>query len=248
MQNSYKTYLMLSCRFLLASLIFVGLFSTNGNAQKKQVWNKPLYDEYPYHFGFALGLNTFSMRSVNSPEFFALDTVYSIETDRQPGFSILMVGNLRLAKNFDLRFTPGLIFGQRNLHYILKENSAPVQFREHLMRIESTYATFPFLLKYRSVRVNNYRPYLLAGINYAFDLESEKKIRDEEKPKLRLLRQDIYVEAGFGLDYYFPFFKFATEVKFSVGILNLVRRDDTEYTRALEKLNSRIFSILFYFE
>jgi hypothetical protein len=224
------------------------LFATGIHGQKRQVWNKPLYDEYPYHFGFALGINSFTMRSVNSPTFFALDTVYSIEADRQPGFSILMVGNLRLAQNFDLRFTPGLVFGQRNLHYLLKENNNPLEFREHIMRIESTYATFPLLLKYRSIRINNYRPYILAGVNYAFDLESEKKIRDEEKPKIRLLRHDVYIEGGFGLDYYFPFFKFATEVKFSVGILNLIRRDETQYTEALEKLNSRIFSVLFYFE
>ena len=248
MQNDFNTNLMLKLRNTLVTIAILVFMVAQVSAQKKQVWNKPLYDEYPYHFGFALGLNSFTARSVNSPEFFALDTVYSIETARQPGFSILMVGNLRLAQNFDLRFTPGLIFGQRNLHYILKENTDPLQFREHVMRIESTYATFPLLLKYRSIRVNNYRPYILAGVNYAFDLESEKKIRDEEKPKIRLLRHDVYIEGGFGLDYYFPFFKFATEIKFSVGILNLVRRDETEYTRALEKLNGRIFSVLFYFE
>ena len=116
------------------------------------------------------------------------------------------------------------------------------------MKIESTYATFPLLLKYRSVRLNNYRPYIIAGINYAFDLESEKKIRDDEKPKIRLNRHDIYVEFGFGSDYYFPFFKFSTELKFSFGLLNMIRPDETEYTKAIEKLNGRMVSLMFYFE
>lgn len=237
-------------KIINTTILFILLtaLNTTTNGQKKQVWNKPLYDEYPYHYGFALGLNSFTMRSVNSPTFFTLDTVYSIETAKQPGFSILMVGNLRLSKDFDLRFTPGLVFGQRNLHYLLKENQTTDNLREHIMRIESTYATFPLLLKYRSIRLNNYRPYILAGINYAFDLESEKKIRDEEHPKIRLLRHDVYLEAGLGVDYYFPFFKFATELKISIGMLNMVRYDHTEYTRALEKLNSRIVSLLFYFE
>ena len=239
---------MFRIKYILAVFILFFGFSSTLYSQKKQVWNKPLYDVYRYHFGFALGINTFSMRTVNSASFFQLDTVYSIEGARQPGFSILMVGNLRLAENFDLRFTPGLVFGQRNIHYLLNLNGDPTNLKEHIMRIESTYATFPLLLKYRSVRVNNYRPYVIAGVSYAFDLESEKKIRDEEKPKIRLFRQDVYIEGGFGLDYYFPFFKFATEVKFSVGMLNLIRRDNTEYTEALERINSRMFSMLFYFE
>ncbi|MDD4748205.1 MAG: porin family protein [Salinivirgaceae bacterium] len=232
--------------------ILVLLFATTitiAMGQKRQVWNKPLYDEYPYHFGFALGVNTFTLRTVNSSTFFELEDIYSIESERQPGFSILMVGNLRLAHNLDLRFTPGLIFGQRNLHYLIDTvHDSQIQLTEHVMRIESTYATFPLLLKYRSIRLNNYRPYIIAGINYAFDLESEKKIRDQEKPKIRFNRHDVYLEAGFGIDYYFPFFKLSSEIKFSVGLLDILRRDDTQYTDALEKVNSRIFSVLFYFE
>ena len=114
-----------------------------------------------------------------------------METAGQPGFSILMVGNVRLSKDFDLRFTPGLIFGQRNLHYLVKDDATSNDLREHIMRIESTYASFPILLKYRSIRLNNYRPYIIAGVNYTFDLESEKKIRDDEKPKIMLNRNDI---------------------------------------------------------
>jgi len=230
------------------TIILLILFSINVQGQKKQIWNKPLYDEYPYHYGFALGFNYFSMRSINSESFFALDTIYSIETAGQPGFSVLMVGNLRLSNDFDLRLTPGLVFGQRNLHYLVKDDAASNDLREHIMKIESTYATFPLLLKYRSVRLNNYRPYIIAGINYAFDLESEKKIRDDEKPKIRLNRHDIYVEFGFGSDYYFPFFKFSTELKFSFGLLNMIRPDETEYTKAIEKLNGRMVSLMFYFE
>ena len=230
------------------TVIILILFSINVQGQKKQIWNKPLYDEYPYHYGFALGFNYFSARSINSESFFALDTVYSMETAGQPGFSILMVGNVRLSKDFDLRFTPGLIFGQRNLHYLVKDDATSNDLREHIMRIESTYASFPILLKYRSRRLNNYRPYIIAGVNYTFDLESEKKIRDDEKPKIRLNRNDIYVEFGFGSDYYFPFFKFTTELKFSFGLLNIIRPDDTEYTKAIEKLNGRMVSLLFYFE
>lgn len=217
-------------------------------SQKERPWNKPIYDQHPYHFGFALGINSLNARTVNSAEFFSLDTVYAIQAQSQPGFSVIMVTNLRLGENFSLRFTPGLIFGQRNFHYLHRTPQNPTQLNEHIMRIESTYASFPLLLKYRSVRFNNYRPYLLAGFNYCIDLESEKKIRDEERPKIQLARNDVYLEGGIGIDYYFPFFKFSTELKFSLGLMNLLRPDNTEYTRALEKINGRMFSVLFYFE
>jgi hypothetical protein len=128
-------------------------------------------------------------------------------------------------------------------------STAPdISLKEHVMRIESTFATFPLLFKYRSIRLNNYRPYIIAGVNYCLDLESEKRIRDEEKPKIRLAKNDFYIEAGFGIDYYFPYFKFSTELKFSFGMMNIVRYDGSEYTSAIERLNSRFVSLLFYFE
>ncbi|HON18576.1 MAG TPA: outer membrane beta-barrel protein [Salinivirgaceae bacterium] len=238
---------MIRIKFWLIVVLTV-ILSISGFSQDKKPWNKPIYDEYPYHFGFSLGLNTFGARIINSNEFFSLDTVYAIETKSQPGFSVLMVSSLRLGENFELRFTPGLIFGQRDLHYLHNLQPDTLILTKHIMRVESTYASFPLLLKYRSIRVNNYRPYLIAGINYTLDLESEKKIRDEERPKIRLSRNDLYFEAGIGLDYYLPYFKFATELKFSFGVMNLLRPDNTEYTRAIETINGRLFSILFYFE
>ena len=71
------------------TIILLILFSINVQGQKKQIWNKPLYDEYPYHYGFALGFNYFSMRSINSESFFALDTIYSIETADNQAFLFL---------------------------------------------------------------------------------------------------------------------------------------------------------------
>jgi len=243
-------------KIIVIILFFCGLIliSNAQVMQRKQVWNKPLYDSYPFHYGLAIGLNTMNMKIINSGSFFMLDTVYSVESESQPGFSILMVTNLRLGENFDLRFTPGLVFGQRNLYYLLRDqrddfsNPVDVNLYEHVMRIESTFLTFPLLLKYRSSRLNNYRPYIIAGVNFCYDLESEKRIRVEEEPKIRLQRNDFYIEAGFGIDYYFPYFKFSTELKFSLGLFDILRRDGTEYTRAIEKINSRFVSLTFYFE
>ena len=63
-----------------------------------------------------------------------------------------------------------------------------------------------------------------------------------------LKRHDVYWEIGFGIDYYFPFFKLASEVKFSVGMLDMIQRDNREYTTAIDKLNSKMVTFQFHFE
>ena len=177
------------------------------------------------------------------------DSVFAVQSYSRPGFNIHMVGNLRLGHNFDLRFIPGLAFGQRDLKY----NHRVVEFGDtsyttHLMLIESTMLSFPFYVKYRAQRINNWRPYILFGGNYTFDLEARKKIKEEEQPKIRLARQDFYIEAGVGIDYYFPFFKMATELRFSFGLLDMIERDGTEYSLFFDKLNSRMVTLLIFVE
>lgn len=239
-------------------LIFV-LVAFAGNAQKKQVWNKPNYDSHWYHFGFMLGVNTMDFlihpsKIVLDPPPGAMEHVTKIVNNRQVGFNVAIVSNLKLGEFFDLRFSPGLAFGQRDLEYhtdtlvLNDQNELDVMKRSHVMKIESTFLTLPFAFKYRSVRINNYRPYLMAGFSPSFDLESQKKIKEEERPKIRLLRPDLYLEAGFGIDYYFPFFKLATEIKLSWGIADVIKRDETIYTQSIDRMSSKMVTIGFYFE
>ncbi len=227
-------------------IIFFCLLTINAVAQKKKLLNKPKYDNYRYHFGFALGLNTMDFTIHNAWNFNDLDTVLSIENNRRPGFNINIVTNLKINENWDLRFTPGLCFGQRDLDYLLLNKDSTAS--HHVMQIESTFLQFPLYLKYRAKRLNNYRPYLIGGISYNYDLAAQKKIKETEKPKIRLMRSDIYLEMGFGIDYYLTYFKFSTELRFSLGMNDVVKRDRTEYTHAIERMNSKIVSLIFYFE
>ena len=145
----------------------------------------------------------------------------------------------------DLRFLPGISFGQRNLEYLVRGNNG---FYKKTMKIESTFLEFPFQLKYKAKRVNNYRPYLIAGFNYRIDLAARDKVKEEERPMILLERHDIYYELGFGVDYYLPFFKFSTEIKYAVGLNNIINPDPTEYARAIERLVSNLVVISFHFE
>lgn len=237
-------------KFYVISILFLALGVQVFAQPGKHVWNKPYYDEYPFHFGFALGYNQMDFRIIPSSNMLTeFDSVYAVQAFSRPGFNIHMVGNLRLGHNFDLRFIPGLAFGQRDLKYNRRVTEfGDTSYNTHVMQIESTMLSFPFYIKYRAQRINNWRPYVLFGGNYTFDLEARKKIKEEEQPKIRLGRQDFYIEAGVGVDYYFPFFKLATELRFSFGLLDMINLDNSEYSHFYDKLNSRMVTLLIFVE
>ena len=234
-------------KILLLIVIIFPLFTF---AQKSRAWNKPLYDVYPYHYGFAFSAGILDFSVSHSDYFVNQDSVRSIEGKAGPVFGASMVGNLRLSPHWDLRFLPGLYFGQRNLEYLLVDdiNVTDTSVYTHTMKIESTLLQFPLLFKYRAIRQNNYRPYIVFGTNYAIDFASRKKIREEEQPKIRLNKHDVFLEVGAGVDYYLPYFKLSTEIRFSYGLLNMVNYDGTQYTSIFDRLGSKMVTLLVYFE
>ena len=231
-------------------ILFAVIISLHGFSQKKKPMYNSTYDMYLLHFGFALGINVLDFTIHNSEKIFTSDSVFGIENQRHPGFQINIVSNLKLHEYFDLRFTPGLLFGQRNLVYD-RLNRFGVR-EEHEMQIESTFLEFPLLLKYKSKRVNNYRPYLVTGVNHCYDLEAKKKPKDHEKPKIKLKSGDTYFDVGFGVDFYFPWFKLSSELRYSIGLTrNIAEKfdnDNSGYVDYIDRMNSRIVSFTFYFE
>lgn len=222
-------------------------------AQRRPVLNTPKYDRQPYHFGFTIGLNRMDFNIRNSPLVLALnpngsfvsDSIYSVECIKQAGFHLGIVGNLRLARYFDFRFLPAITFGQRNLEFLIR---TPTGFKTKVMRIESTFIELPFLFKYKAKRVKNYRPYIISGITNRIDLASQKKVKEAEKPKLRLEPIDWYYDIGFGIDYYFYFFKLSTEIKYSIGLRDIMKRDASQYSGMIERMSSNLLIVSFHFE
>jgi len=183
----------------------------------------------------------------NSVIFYTLDSVFSVENKPKSGFNINIVSNLNLHEYLSFRFLPGLNFGQRNVEYI-SHSRVDSNFFKKTMVIESTFLDFPFLLKYKSKRLGNFRPYLIFGGAYKWDLAAQKSIRFEERPKIRLKPSDIYYTVGFGTDFFLQFFKFALEVKFEVGTRNVLMPDGSQYSMAIERMNSKIIHVTALFE
>jgi hypothetical protein len=175
------------------------------------------------------------------------DTLYPEVSRLNPGINIQIVTDYRPAKNFDIRFLPGVSFGQREVGFYKNK----VLENDH-QRLESSFLEFPLLLKYNGMRLNNVRPYLIGGLNYRYDLAGKKEY-DEERPiYLRLRRSDLYYEFGPGFDFYLPFFKLSVELKMSNGLRDVLVHDPAtghpQYSKAIEKMKSQMWIIAFHFE
>lgn len=244
-------------------------FSGKAFSQSRLVPNKPEYDNAPYHFGFLLGINKMLFTLKTYPGYQDVmyynddlnqalpdqnsdsAQLYNMEATPTFGFVIGIVGNLRLGEYFDLRFTPSLTFGERDLDYTIKNyySATGIQMLNIKKNIQSTFVEFPLWVRYKGKRIHNVRPYVLAGAKYSMDLASNaKKKADNNAAFVFINRKDVYAIGGVGFDFYTAYFKFGTELTMSYGIFDILKRDNTIYTGAVDRMSSKIFQISFTFE
>jgi len=221
-------------------------------AQKKKMLNNDTYDNKPLHFGFTLSINSMQYRIEHSGDLLTQnDTIFGVEAKKEPGFGLGLLTDLKLNKYFNIRLEPGLQLGERQLIYKVRNlnaNKNVYQFTEEVKKIPSIYVDFPILLKLRAKRINNYRPYLIGGFSIKYDYETRRKNEKNAgyTPKSHPLQ--YYYELGFGIDYYMPFFKFSTELKFCQGINDILVHENVEYVNAIDKLMSRLVVFSLHFE
>ncbi len=244
------------------------MVSLNVFPQKPKVENDPSHDDRPIHFGFSLGFNFMDFNIKQSRTAVDSGIIADVALLR-PGFHVHAISNLRLAEYLDLRVLPGISFGGlREIIYKEPEGRYPIISQEdNPVRIESNFLELPILFKYKSKRINNFRPYLIGGSNIRFDLAATKKTwgRSKKDNNLILLNViDYYYEIGFGIDFYLEYFKFSTQLKYSIGLRDVLKRkikkrdngvyyiyppdDDAIFTNVFERINSRMFMISFHFE
>lgn len=254
-----KKYLLLVCLFIIITKV---------NAQWFGVPYLTTFDDRRVHFGFTLGINSFDLKfshynTIYNNQLFSTEGVaakYLSEIDSvggmiradiaslSPGFTVGIVSNLRLTENLDLRFIPGLSFGNRRIVY-----NVPIHDINKFGDIEeyplrSIYLDFPLLVKYKSKRIINQRPYMIGGLALRYDMT--KSVNEE---LLRLNKWTLFAEAGMGWDVYLQFFRLSTELKYSFGLFNQLTEPPIYpqlqyYNLSFKKLNAHILTLSFHFE
>jgi hypothetical protein len=230
----------------ISVLLILQLVPLTLTGQKEKPMNRSWYDEKLLHFGFSLGFNTMDFNIRPSQKYLEVDSIYPEVTRLNPGINIQIVTDLHPSRYFDIRFLPGVSFGQRNVRYYKKQVLYNYQ-----QRIESSFMEFPLLLKYKGDRLNNVRPYVVTGLNFRYDLAGKKEFDEDRPVYIRVKRPDLYYEAGAGIDFYLLYFKLSVELKMSNGIRNVIVDDaapgNQEFRNAIEKMRSQIWILAFHF-
>lgn len=207
------------------------------------------YDKRTFHFGFMLGYNQFNYSIASKPDLSEYDSLMMVNTQSLSGFSLGIVTNLRMGKYFDLRFIPGLSFGDRYVNYSIRYSSGTEIVTAKNM--ESVYLDLPLLIKFKSSRMlNNIRAYVIAGGQYSFDMISAKKKKSPTTGDvvLKLNPHDVQAQVGVGMDFYCTYFKFSTEFKMSFGFFNMLVPEDNMYATSVTSLKAKNIQISFIFE
>ena len=226
----------------------------------RRVQNKPYIDLRPMHFGILVGANmqdlefqNVGMQTITDEAGNTSQQLILCDADRwSSGFSVGVLGELRLHDNFSLRFTPTMHFGAKHLTFLNTSVRDELgMLRREIQDLKSTYISLPIDLKFAAPRWNNHRPYIMAGVNPMINLTGG------DQDIIRLKRYTTMLEVGIGCDFYLPFFKLIPELKFCFGLgesldknhINELRDVNLRaYAGSVSSAQSKMVVLTFYFE
>lgn len=235
---------LLSLQALIFFLFIGSPFHANGQFDKGNN-NFREFQAKAYYFGLTIGYNQSNFQLSPSSMFILNDSFNIAEGLGGPGLNLSLVANMKLGEYFDFRFLPGFSFVNRKFFYVNATNEV-----EQTKSIESVLMQFPLQLRFKSDPFHDMRIFVLAGAKYTYDLASNAAIRKEQAQRLiRISPHDYSLEVGAGCQFFFPFFIFSPEIKYSQGIGNiLIYNPNLSQSTVLEKVLSRAFTISLHFE
>lgn len=212
---------------------------------KERLSNLETFDNRFLSWGYFLGFNSYDFKIEYENQ--ATDLNTDILVEAQGGFNVGLIGDMRVNNYINLRLEPGLYFSQRNLRFPNFEEE-----RDILREVKSTYIHVPLLLKFSTKRLNNIKPFIVAGISQSFNLSSnETNPEDNGEGQFRMTKGTNYFELGFGIDFYLFYFKFTPSIR---GVFatsdELIRDDDpnSPWTSNISSLGSRGIFVNFTFQ
>jgi hypothetical protein len=229
-------------KVIVLSLLLLCVVAKSNGQGYFGLTNNPGSDDKLTSYGFFLGVHTASYQLRYSPEFLnpanvANNSIHSIYPKFTPGFSLGFIGIFRFHDQATMIFTPKIGFYEYkvDVNYFdgatatlpNTSNTAALPglgYRSEELVNEATMVELPVVFKYRSMRFNNTRMYFIGGGSYLFNTKAQEEINIDP---IVTTKRDFTVEAGMGFEFYFKYFKFAPEIRFSHGINNLYVADKT---------------------
>lgn len=166
------------------------------------------------------------------------DGIVRVEAKSTLGFMVGFYSRFRLSEFWDFRAEVNAAFYERSVAYFFQDGSSETKV------VEAPMAEIPLMFKYRSKIRGATNFYLVGGIKPSFILSR----RTEDDENLRVADTDLSVEVGVGMDVFFPYFKFAPELRFSRGLSNVKdNEDENPFTRPIRRLTTNTFAVIFHF-
>lgn len=206
--------------------------------------NNPFYDEKrKITYGFLIGLHTAAYQIEYSDQFVtpAFDTLFSVEPEWKPGFSLGFLVNYRAHEFLDLRITPKVAFYEHSLIYRFTDGTSEQQL------VETTMVEIPMLVKYKSMRRGNIRMYMVGGLKPGIEASGKRGIENVTN-SIEVSSFNLNLDAGIGFDLYFPLFKFSPEIRFSRGLLNQLDNNENDFGKPLRRINTNTVTVYLIFQ
>lgn len=230
-----------------AKIILLGLMLVAVMAEAQNFkWarrNNPNYDERKFTYGFLIGLHTtsYQLKYSDSMVHDNYDTLHSVMPGWKPGIALGFIVNYRINDYLDVRLTPAVAFYENTLRYNYTDGT------HYDELVETAMVEFPVLLKYKSLRRGNVRMYVIGGVKPSIEASGKKELENITKG-LEVKSSNMSLEAGIGLDLYFPLFKFSPEIRFSRGMMDVLDNKTNDFGKPIKYLNTNTITLYLLFQ
>lgn len=208
---------------------------------EKPVLNIENKDKKFLNYGYYLGVNQYDFK------FDYNNSTEDILVDKSLGFTVGLIGEMRINEFLDVRIEPGLAYNARTLGF-----PGFTEERDAIRQVKSTYINFPVLLKASTRRLGNFKPFLVGGVSASLNLGSnETALDDNASGTFRMTKWVYNYELGFGIDFYLEYFKFSPSIRGVFAITDELVPDidpNSPWTSNIGALRTRGLFINFTFE
>lgn len=228
-------------RIILAgkvSLFFL-LLCTFGYAQGRHH-----FDVRDWNLGFQMGgsYNTYKYQfHPNASDTRRSAKLNDISLAGKPGIVLGLLANFRIADNFDFRIAPYVSLEQRDFTFRYNGDSIVIK------KTENSNLNIPFMVKFKGNYHPYYRVFVNAGLQYSWNLASNKKVKND-KDAIKITQTDVAAVFSVGMDLYGDKLKLSPEFRYTLGLKNVYTPQNTYYGTAISYLKAQTFALIINFE